>query len=39
MTTLGWTIIGVVGWLALVAFVCRWFHVCKKRREAQGERP
>ena len=31
MTALGWIIIG---WLALVVFVCRWFHVCKKRRES-----
>ena len=35
MTALGWIIIG---WLALVVLVCRWFHVCKRRREAQGRK-
>lgn len=35
MTPLFWLIIGIVGWLALVAFTCRWFHVCKRRREAE----
>ncbi len=34
VTTLGWIIIGIIAWLVLVIFICRWFHVCKKRREA-----
>jgi hypothetical protein len=27
----------IIGWLCLVAFVCRWFHVCKKQREVEEQ--
>lgn len=35
MKTYFWLLIAIVGWLALVAFTCRWFHVCKRRREVE----